>query len=239
MIVSHAHKFVFVHIHKTAGEAITAALEPYLGPDDVVLKSEFDTWARAKIDKDYADLGRLGKHTRARVARRALGKALWDEYLTFSFVRDPVDRAVSLYRYVADLADRRAEPKLRHLWYRTPGGRDADPERWQATVAYRETSSFGEFLRHPGSASAPGMRTQVESLCSKNGKRLLVDKVGRVENLAEDLARITVHIGLPKIEVPARNVSPRREVTVTDADRRLLAERYAADYERFYPPNNG
>lgn len=34
MIVSHKHQSIFVHIHKTAGEAFTEALAPYLGPED-------------------------------------------------------------------------------------------------------------------------------------------------------------------------------------------------------------
>lgn len=236
VIVSHEHKFVFVHIHKTAGESITEALEPYLGPDDIVLKNDFDTWARAKTTGRYADLGRLGKHTKARVARASLGAELWDSYFTFSFVREPIDRAMSLYRYVGDIAERRQERRLRHLWYRTNGGRDADPARWPATQAYLETDSFSAFVRHPGSRQAPGLRPQVASLCSKDKARLLVDEVGRYENLAADFAAICARIGLPDLGLPERNVSPPAPPAVDEDARRLLVERYALDYDRFgYP----
>jgi hypothetical protein len=236
VIISHEHKFVFVHIHKTAGESITAALEPHLGSDDVVLKSDFDTWARSKVAGQYADLGRLGKHTKARVARSVLGDEVWARYFTFSFVRDPIDRAMSLYRYVGDIAERRQERRLRHLWYRTKGGRDADPARWPATQAYLETDSFAAFVRHPGSRQAPGMRPQVASLCSKDKSRLLVDEVGRYENLAADFAAICARIGLPAIALPQRNVSPHARLDLDDAAREILLERYALDYDRFgYP----
>ncbi len=36
MIISHSRKFIYVHLHKTAGEAITAALGPHLGPADIL-----------------------------------------------------------------------------------------------------------------------------------------------------------------------------------------------------------
>lgn len=236
MIVSHQHKFVFVHIHKTAGESITAALQPHLGPDDVVLKSDFDTWARSKVDTQYADLGRLGKHTKARVARAVLGEEIWDSYFTFSIVREPIDRAMSLYRYVADIAQRRQEPRLRHLWYRTRGGREADPARWPATQAYLETDSFGAFVRHPGARAASGLRPQVASLYTKDKSTLLVDRVGRYETLTADFAEICAHVGLAGVELPQRNVSPPAPLDLDDASRAFLLDRYALDYDRFgYP----
>jgi hypothetical protein len=37
MIISRSRGFIFVHVHKTADEAVTLALLPYLGPDDLVL----------------------------------------------------------------------------------------------------------------------------------------------------------------------------------------------------------
>ena len=36
MIVSHAHKFIFIKTKKTAGTAIEAALSELCGPDDVI-----------------------------------------------------------------------------------------------------------------------------------------------------------------------------------------------------------
>jgi hypothetical protein len=37
MIISHAHRFIFIHCRKTAGSSIKGALAPYLGPDDIVV----------------------------------------------------------------------------------------------------------------------------------------------------------------------------------------------------------
>ena len=37
MIISHKHKFIFIHINKCGGSSVTRALMPYLGPNDLVL----------------------------------------------------------------------------------------------------------------------------------------------------------------------------------------------------------
>ena len=33
MTISISHRFIFVHVPKTAGTALTAALQPFVGPD--------------------------------------------------------------------------------------------------------------------------------------------------------------------------------------------------------------
>lgn len=37
MIISHKHKFIFLHCRKAAGSSITVSLTRYLGPDDILL----------------------------------------------------------------------------------------------------------------------------------------------------------------------------------------------------------
>jgi hypothetical protein len=38
MIISHAHKFIFLHARKCAGSSVTAYLNPLLGPDDIQIR---------------------------------------------------------------------------------------------------------------------------------------------------------------------------------------------------------
>lgn len=183
MIISHRHRFIFIHILKTGGEAVTAALEPVLGPQDIVLKSEADMWLRSLLRSDYRHLDGLRKHSMARTVRAKLPPEIWQDYLRFSFVRHPVDRAVSLYRYVGGIVERRMRPSPRHLWYRlTEHGRRADPLLWKSTQAFRETASFSEFIRHPALENAQSLRSQADYLSSGKGE-LLVDVVGHVESL--------------------------------------------------------
>ncbi len=246
MIISHRHRFVFIHIHKTAGESVTAALEPVLGPHDIVLKSDFDVWLRTLTQRRYRGLQGLHKHSTARAARARLPREVWDGYYTFTFVRDPIARAVSLYRYIGTLADRRAQPRLRHAWYHlSDEGRKADPARWQVMAAFVETDSFSDFIRHPGTSRTPGMWPQTRFVTGRKGQ-ILLDEIGRFESLDADFARIADHLGLevgplPRVNISTHGTGPGsgvganagKRVEVTDEDRAYLLERYADDVRLF------
>ncbi len=243
MIISHRHRFIFVHIPKTAGEAVTAALEPVLGPDDIVLKGEADAWLRAHRDRRYRDLGGIGKHSKARVVRAAFPEE-WDDYLTFTVVRHPVDRLISFYRYLGTIAARRDRPRPQHLWFRlTAAGRRADPDGWEAMRVYRRTTSFSEFLQPPDGSPNRLLLPQASYVSVQPDDRPIVDVVGRFENLAEDFRQVTTRLGLDDLRLPKRNQSSARaqlapdRVSATAADGEFLARRYAKDFRLFgYDP---
>ena len=70
-MISHDHRFIFVHIQKTAGKSILKALGLPLGAD----------------------------HRFAEKQRKDYGEDLWDSYFKFAIVRNPWDRLVSAYHY--------------------------------------------------------------------------------------------------------------------------------------------
>lgn len=233
MIVSHTRRFVFVHIHKTAGESITATLEPELSERDLVVSTGLPRSAQGNSPMSEQSLP-LYKHSMARDIRRHLGDETWQAYFTFSFVRHPVDRAVSLYRYIARMAATQPPSpaqRVRRMLRPDPN----DPRRWPGMKAFRAVESFSEFIRHPLLEQARGMPPQSESLCDTNGV-VIVDFVGRFERLEEDFRHVQERIGLgPRLlqwENSARAVAlPRAEVT--DDDRAYLADRFSQDFERF------
>ena len=72
MVISHQHRFVFIHVPKTGGDSITAALRPFASPE-------------ATADGDSPD-----KHlTACEIRRRYIGPANWPDYFSFAFVRNP------------------------------------------------------------------------------------------------------------------------------------------------------
>jgi hypothetical protein len=224
MIVSHSQQFVFVHVHKTAGESITFSLRRDLAPDDMVIKED--------------DRGPLHKHSTALELREYLGAEVWERYFTFSFVRHPIDRVVSLYRYVAEQARQLHRPRVVRLLRRQPPPQ-GDPQRWPGVQAYLATDSFSEFIRHPVLDNAKGMEPQSASLCDETGE-IMVDFVGRYERLAPDFAYVRQHLGLAERPLQHLNASTGRGspgVTISDADRSYLATRYGDDFRRFdYEP---
>jgi hypothetical protein len=234
MIISRSHKFIFIHIHKTAGESVGEALRPYLSGRDLLL----GTSLRGELNNAYYNYRyRLQKHSAARKVRRFVGDATWDDYLKFSFVREPVDRARSLYFYYEKMLQRRRERSLRNALLWLPGMEFRDSYKWPGMQAYLETTSFSEFIRHPKfSPSYLGIRPQADMLCDEDG-RLLIDVVGRYETLQQDFAAIAARLGLTGATLGWRNASRNRAGgdEVTEADRAHLAEMYRRDYELFYP----
>ena len=95
---------IFVHVPKTAGSAIVAALA------DHALPRPSGNWRRLTSHLPFAepmDKLWLRRHLSARWMKVKLGAQVWDRFRSFAVVRDPYDRAVSSYEFA------RQRPKLR------------------------------------------------------------------------------------------------------------------------------
>lgn len=131
MIVSHRHRFIFLKTQKTAGSSIELFLRRFCGPDDIVTPVDPDEPLAAELGLDpprnYGDrLARpwewrrrdlhtvrttralprrstLRDHSSAAEVRAVVGQQVWDEYLTFTVVRNPWDQAVSSYFWMRSL----------------------------------------------------------------------------------------------------------------------------------------
>jgi hypothetical protein len=242
MIISYEREFVFIHVHKTGGDSIAAALGPLLGRGDVTLKSDFQQWMqKVGTGPSRHASSALRKHSTALAVRDYLSAEQWDRFFTFTFVRHPISRAVSLYTFAKMKFEERQRVAPRNLWYVTPMGRRTDPRRWPSVQAYRETGSFSEFLRHPLVDAAPAMRPQWHWVCDTS-QRNLVDFVGRFEDLVGDFGVIQDRIGGPRNQLPWRNSSNTGRAPapiLTDSDRALLFERFKEDFAIFgYDPES-
>ena len=231
MIISPSRNFAFVHIHKTAGEAVTLALMPYLGPGDLTLGA---SQAGRIRDLRYRRAHGISKHSPARALRDYAGAEVWAGYFTFAIVRHPYDRARSLYTYLQQMFERRDGVSAKNIAYRMPGLRRADPLGWPGVQAVRETADFSEFIRHPKFRGDPGSRPQRDMLADADGA-LLVDFVGHFDRLEADFGVITDRIGLGPVPLPRHNVSagttPR--AALAEADRAVLRDLYAVDFAAF------
>lgn len=239
MIISYSRRFIFVHIHKTGGDSVATALRPVLNASDVVLKNDWHDWlTKFGPSRGRPELTQLRKHSPASAIASVVPQEMWDDSFKFAFVRHPVARTVSLYKYAARKADERRKLLPRNVWYLTPPGRSGDPLGWHSVRAYLETSSFSEFIRHPLLDQDLAMSPQWLSLCDRTGD-MLVDFVGRFEALQEDFEHVLDRIDVPRSVLGWHNASQSQaEIIVSRDDRDYLAKRFEGDFVHFgYDPS--
>lgn len=122
MIISFAHRFIFIKTHKTASTSIEVALGPLAGPGAVItpigshpqhhaqghrglfnplieLPSGTLRNAGATI-RQLAMRKRYYHHMEARRVRARMRPARWDDFFSFCFERNPWDKAYSMYRFL-------------------------------------------------------------------------------------------------------------------------------------------
>lgn len=232
MIISHSHKLIFVHIHKTAGTSVSVALDPHLDWNDVIVGGS--AYGQA-VEGPYERRFGLEKHSSARAIRDRIGAGTWQAYTTFSVVREPAARLRSLYTWLE--TKRRKNRRAYHLSWLRPSLLERAPWTWPEMGIFRSVNGFAEFIRHPDLLSTPGGAPQAEILCDETG-RLMVDHVFRTEAVATDLPPFLHAHGIALEGVGHKNPSRgdvRARVELTPDDHALIRELYARDYELFYP----
>ena len=232
MIISNSHRFIFCHIHKTGGESITSALEPFMGWNDLVI----GTGGHGTTVSTFLSKFGIFKHSTAAEIRKVVGDRVWDDYLTFAFVRHPFDRTRSFYHYLEKVAAAQNRGGIRQrlsYWRKDP---NRAPWRWPAMQAYLGSRSISDFIRHPGFLGDYGGQNQAGLLSDPQTNTMLVREIARFENIEADFKRIAGLIGIPGAELPKVNTSAnsharRHEFSAEDIS--YLAKTFAQDLETF------
>jgi hypothetical protein len=150
-------------------------------------------------------------HIKALDLRNLLQNKSWDDYFKFAFVRNPLGWASSWYffRKKESLADP-SHPKHSH---------------------YTGNLSFWEFIQ---SDDWIFDWKQCDWVTDDKGK-IIVDYIGKYENLYSDMKKICKKIGIPKQRLPMINISKKREPCgiYSEDSMRLVAERFKEDMEKF------
>ncbi len=172
MIVSHKHKFIFVHLGRTSGTSIERMLRPFLGADDIVGERAKRIWSRRQFCK----------HSTAVEIRRIVGEAVWRTYFKFTFERNPFEKILTKYWSYAGAPPRRFYKRIPLMLC----GRPLSFATWfRAQVWAGRLFRFGRiaFPRH--------------YRCYTDRGQVIVDFIGRFENRSEHLRLLGQHLGLP------------------------------------------
>lgn len=211
MIISRGRRFIFVHIPKTGGTALSLALERRARKDDILIGDTPKARARRGRLRGVKAMGRLWKHSTLADIAGLLTDAEIEGFFTTAIVRNPWDRAVSYYH-----------------WLR--GQSFAHP-----AVGLAKSHGFSAFLNHPQTRMGFRLWPASAYLRDRHG----VERASlylRLEHLAEDLVPFETHLGFRLSPLPRVNDSARLpdwRGYYSEADAALIASLCAEDIARF------
>lgn len=210
MIISPGRQYIFVHIPKTGGTALSAALEARARADDILIGDTPKALKRRGRVKKLQARGRLWKHATLADIEGLVPQAEFERYVIFTLVRNPWDRAVSYYH-----------------WLRA--------QSWDhPAVRLAKAQPFSAFLNAPETVQS--LLTPYRAYVSDSTGQDRATFYVRLETLDADLAPIWAHLGFDLSPIARRNASERGRdyrAYYSERDAELMAKMAAEDIARF------
>ncbi|MBV8809366.1 MAG: sulfotransferase family 2 domain-containing protein [Acidobacteriaceae bacterium] len=224
MPVAHSHRFIFIHVPKTAGRSVLNAFR------NAGISFELDglnLWNLLEGHYRKADLLRRVRaiypvnslanfpqgHLPATVLRELLPIEIWKSYFKFAFVRNPWDLVLSTYQFLrTHIGDNEhisaLEPDMTQLMQRC---------------------NFERYVR-----LYPMIRSDMSALFTDDDGRDMVDFVGRFECIADDFQSVCRKVGVT-VPLPHDNRSEHAHYRgyYTEETKAIVAQHFARDIARF------
>lgn len=212
MLLSLKYNFLFVHIAKTGGTSVRAALAPLRWRDPLYWPAFL--CSRLSHLTGHRIASKLPRHAKVIAAKEMLPHEVFEKLFKFAFVRNPWDLQVSSWHHI-----RRERPHL-----------------------LKGIEDFSTFIRWKLDPERPyqyhidtSIELQSDYLKDLSG-RIIVDFIGRYENLQEDFNQVCRTIGIAPKQLPhkrqAKDRSDYRKY-YTDEIAELVARHFKPDIEAF------
>lgn len=213
MIISHKHKFIFIKTRKTAGTSIEAYLKQFLGEDDIVspdmLPKDYDPFVESLYQLKYFTISKRPAHLKASL-KALLGRDTTNrKHIPAVSIRSRVPKQVwnSYFKFCFE-----REPLDKNVSFFKYRKENHIPTlTWESFIKSRNFCyNYPQYTDFNGN--------------------VIVDYVGRYENLEEEMKYICGRIGIPYHGLPRENVSKDRTsyIEFYDLEERKLIEQLFA-----------
>lgn len=211
MVISHRFRFLYVHIAKTGGTSVRAALRQLQLRDPMYVLQAI--CSRLDHLSGHRIAAKLPRHAKVIAAAEMLPRDYFESLFKFAFVRNPWDLQVSSYHHL-----KRERPHLLQ-------GHD----------------TFDDFLRWKLDPERPwqyhldtSITLQTDYLVDLRGNKL-VDFVGHYESLHDDWATICQRLNIAVAELPHKRQATDRtrdyRSYYDDRSAELVATHFARDVD--------
>jgi hypothetical protein len=215
-MISHQHKFIYIHINHCGGSAVEDALASF----GEAKPARIDNITRDDILDSQLPIGAT-QHLTALELKKFYGDDLWSEYYTFTFVANPFDRIVTAYL-------QRGRPFFGHRnlldFLKGPYCNTSE----QVPDGFPQQAYSHARVKRMVSSS-------YSWLSDENGALLDLDFIGRKESLSRDFQEVIDKLGL-ETRLGRANKTPRKRHYSTyhnEETRRWVEERMADDLDHF------
>ena len=204
-MIDHEHKFIFIHIPKTGGTSIEQFFKPDILPDVRNYDCFYGWDKKHKFWRQHATMQQIND----------LYEKDLTGYFKFGFVRNPWSRALSDFIWMTEV--------------HTPFIKGSFVDYLLLRNNFKRI-----MIKQRRKYRMDHIIPQSDFLFDADGN-LLVDFIGRFENLQEDFNTICDKIGIPRQKLPHKNKSKHKHYTeyYDDETRSIVAEKYAKDIEYF------
>lgn len=206
MLISHTHQFIFIHNYKVAGSSIRKALQAFSQQQPGTSVGDRLFGIHNKIFKKKHPQ-KDWVHVSARELRQRLPKSVYRDYFKFAFVRNPWDWQVSLYFYMLE--------RKNHFQHKL----------------IKSMSSFEEYIHW----RVFNDKQLQKDFVTDEGGNLIVDFVGKYENLEQDFQVVCTRTGIDE-KLPHLNQSSHRHYKkyYNKRTRDLVHKAFREDIEFFH-----
>ncbi len=206
-IISQSHKFIYV----SGGKCATSSIHKYI--------ESLSDVRQCDPARSIGEWKKYDKHMPAKIMIKVTGKEIWEEYFKFTFIRNPYSWVVSSFFFMVKLGA-----------FKMPKNKIMTMKNFQETHRYYQTEQGRRF------DDTIKVRSQSAFICDVNGK-LMVDFVGRVENLESDWEYVCTKAKIPHKSLSTQNKSESSKnsyhIHYTDETKAFVERHWNNDIKMF------